>query len=98
MEKGKPHYPLPTVKNLIKAGKVRATVSAIAGGAGMGLDFAGIVGVVMTLSASDFYKSMSTHADSRQWQDVYRPATSVGEVYLKLMVVEDALIVSFKEL
>lgn len=64
----------------------------------MGLDFAGIVGVLMALSAADFYKSMTTHADSRHWQDVYRPATSAGEVYLKLMVVEDALIVSFKDL
>jgi len=29
---------------------------------------------------------------------VYRPATSAGEVYLKLTVIDDVLIVSFKEL
>ena len=34
----------------------------------------------------------------RVWQDVYRPQTAVGRVYLKLMVVDDLLIVSFKEL
>jgi motility quorum-sensing regulator/GCU-specific mRNA interferase toxin len=32
------------------------------------------------------------------WQDVYRPATRAGGVYLKLTVVDDLLIVSFKEL
>ena len=41
---------------------------------------------------------MTTHADHRVWQDVYRPVTEVGEVYLKLTVIDDVLIVSFKEL
>jgi motility quorum-sensing regulator / GCU-specific mRNA interferase toxin len=31
-------------------------------------------------------------------QDVYRPMTPAGEVYLKLTVIDDVLIVSFKEL
>ncbi len=30
--------------------------------------------------------------------EFYRPTTSAGEVYLKLTVVDDVLIVSFKEL
>jgi motility quorum-sensing regulator/GCU-specific mRNA interferase toxin len=41
---------------------------------------------------------MTTHADHRVWQDVYRPKTRAGEVYLKLTVLDDVLIVSFKEL
>jgi len=65
---------------------------------GLGFDFEGIVGVVKALTAGDFYKSMTTHADHRIWQDVYRPTTPNGEVYLKLTVIDDALIVSFKEL
>ena len=40
----------------------------------------------------------SAHADRRVWQDVYRPKTSAGEVYLKLTVIDNVLIVSFKEL
>jgi motility quorum-sensing regulator/GCU-specific mRNA interferase toxin len=32
------------------------------------------------------------------WQDVYRPSTKTGDVYLKLTVIDDVLIVSFKEL
>ena len=35
---------------------------------------------------------------NRVWQDVYRPSTPAGEVYVKLMVMDDVLIVSFKEL
>lgn len=98
MEKGTPHCKLSVVKAMIEAGKVRSTLSALAGGAALGFDFEGIVSVIMALTAADFYKSMTTHTDHRAWQDVYRPATPAGEVYLKLTVIDDVLIVSFKEL
>ncbi len=98
MEKSTPHCRLATVKTLIQAGKARATVSALVGGAALGFDFQGIIGVVMALTTADFYKSMTTHADHRVWQDVYRPTTPAGEVYLKLTVIDDLLIVAFKEL
>lgn len=83
---------------MVEAGQVRATFTALASGAALGLDFEGMVSVVMALTPQDFYKSMTTHADHRIWQDVYRPMTVVGEVYLKLTVIDDVLIVSFKEL
>jgi motility quorum-sensing regulator/GCU-specific mRNA interferase toxin len=86
------------IKALVGAGKVKATVAALTGGAALGLDFEGMVGVVMALTPQDFHKSMTTHADHRIWQDVYCPVTKVGEVYLKLTVIDDVLIVSFKEL
>ncbi len=73
-------------------------MSALAGGAALGLDFEGIIGVVMALTTADFYESMTTHVDHRVWQDVYRPTTPAGEVYLKLTVIDDLLIVAFKEL
>ncbi|MBK8524489.1 MAG: type II toxin-antitoxin system MqsR family toxin [Betaproteobacteria bacterium] len=98
MEKSAPHCRLPVVKALTEAGKVRSTMSALTGGAALGFDFAGIVEVVLALTPVDFYKSMTTHADHRIWQDVYRPMTAAGEVYLKLTVIDDVLIVSFKEL
>lgn len=56
-----------------------------------------MVAVVLNLTPGDFYKSMTTHASHHIWQDVYRPKTSAGEVYLKLTVIDDVLIVSFKE-
>lgn len=98
MEKSTPHCKLSVAKTLIEAGKVRSTMSALAGGAALGFDFEGIVGIVMALAPADFYKSMTTHADHRIWQDVYRPTTPAGEVYLKLTVIDEVLIVSFKEL
>lgn len=98
MEKQTPHCKLPAVKTLVNAGKVRATFSALAGGAALGIDFEGMLKIVMALTPKDFYKSMTTHADHKIWQDVYRPVTPAGEVYLKLTVVDDVLIVSFKEL
>lgn len=81
---------------MVAAGKVRSTISALAGGAALG--FEEIVGVVVALTPKDFYKSMTTHTDHRVWQDVYRPKTPAGKVYLKLTVIDDVLIVSFKEL
>lgn len=98
MEKSTPHCKLSVVKAMIETGKVRSTMSALAGGAALGFDFAEIVNVVKTLTPADFYKSMTTHADHRIWQDVYQPTTSAGEVYLKLTVIDEVLIVSFKEL
>jgi motility quorum-sensing regulator / GCU-specific mRNA interferase toxin len=98
MEKRSPHCQLSIVKALIQEGKVRSTFSALSGGAALGFDFDGIVAVVLALTPKDFYKSMTTHDDHTIWQDVYRPTTNAGEVYLKLTVINDVLIVSFKEL
>lgn len=98
MEKGTPHCKLSVVKRLIAQGRVRMTKTALVGAAALGLDALGIVEVVKTLASADFYKSMNTHDDYKVWQDVYRPTTQAGEVYLKLTVVEDVLVVSFKEL
>lgn len=98
MEKRTPHCKLSVVKALIDAGKVRATGSAVAGAAALGFDFEAMVSLVRGLKTADFYKSMTTYHDHRIWQDVYRTATPAGEVYLKLTVIDEVLIVSFKEL
>ena len=100
MEKGAPHCKLPVVKSLVEAGKVMATATAYNGARELGInDLDGMCAVVLTLTPADFYKSMTTHADHRVWQDVYHAKTASGdEVYLKLTVIDDVLIVSFKEL
>jgi motility quorum-sensing regulator/GCU-specific mRNA interferase toxin len=98
VEKRTPHCLLSVIRALIRVSKVRSTYSALAGGAALGFDFDAIVAVVLALTPSDFYKSMTTYADHKVWQDVYRPTTNAGEVYLKLTVIDDVLIVSFKEL
>jgi motility quorum-sensing regulator / GCU-specific mRNA interferase toxin len=98
MEKRTPHCKLAAVKALVEANKVRTTQSARMGAIELGFDFADMLAVVMALTPADFYKSMTTHADHTVWQDVYRPSTQAGDVYLKLTVIDDVLIVSFKEL
>lgn len=89
---------LTVVKALVEAGKVRTTHAARVGASALGLSFSDMLDVVMARTSADFYKSMTTHADHTAWQDVYRPSTRAGDVYLKLTVIDDVLIVSFKEL
>lgn len=98
MEKRTPHCRLAEVKDLVEAGKVRTTHAARAGANELGLALSDMLEVVMALTTADFYKSMTTHADHTVWQDIYRPSTQAGDVYLKLTVIDDVLIVSFKEL
>ncbi|NEX18638.1 MAG: mRNA interferase MqsR [Halochromatium sp.] len=98
MEKRTPHTKLVLVRELVEAGKVRVTRSAMIGATELGLDLADMLDVLGSLVPGDFYKSMTTYADHRIWQDVYRPKTQVGDVYLKLTVIDDVLVVSFKAL
>ena len=62
------------------------------------LDLDGMLTVIQVLTMADFHKSMTTHPDHRAWQDVYRPTTAVGAVYVKLTVIDEVSIVSFKGL
>lgn len=98
MEKQTPHCKLTVVKALVEAGKVRTTHAARTGANELGLALSDMLDIVMALTPADFYKSMTTHADHTVWQDVYRPGTQAGDVCLKLTVIDDVLIVSFKEL
>jgi motility quorum-sensing regulator/GCU-specific mRNA interferase toxin len=98
MEKRTPQYKLSTIKTLIELGQVRTTSSARAGADALGLDYKDMIAVVLALKSEDFYKSMTTYADHTLWQDVYRPNIPVADVYLKLTIINEVLIVSFKEL
>ena len=78
MEKRTPHCKLAAVKALVDAGQVRATRLARLGATELGLELSDMLAVVMALTPTDFYKSMTTHADHTVWQDVYRPSTQAG--------------------
>ncbi|HFL2187994.1 TPA: type II toxin-antitoxin system MqsR family toxin [Pseudomonas putida] len=97
MEKRTPHCPLERVKVLAAARRISPTSAALRGAKALG-DYPGMLEVISGLERTDFYKSMTSHMDHRVWQDVYRPLTAIGYVYLKLSVVDDVLIVSFKGL
>jgi motility quorum-sensing regulator/GCU-specific mRNA interferase toxin len=75
-------------------------MTAYQGARALGIDdLDGMCQVVLRLAPRDFHKSMTTHADHRLWQDVYRTRLLSGRmVYLKLTVIDDLLVVSFKEL
>jgi motility quorum-sensing regulator/GCU-specific mRNA interferase toxin len=98
MEKRTPHCSLERIRALLAAERVSATSTALRGARALGLDYPGMLEVISRLERTDFHKSMTSYADHLVWQDVYRPLTAVGYVYLKLTVVDDVLIVSFKEL
>jgi len=84
MEKQTPHCKLPVVKALVEAGKVRTTHAARTGANELGFAFSDMLDVVMALTPADFYKSMTPHADHTVWQNVYRPSTQAGDVYLMM--------------
>jgi motility quorum-sensing regulator/GCU-specific mRNA interferase toxin len=71
MEKSTPHCKLAVVQALVVGGHVRATASAFGGALELGInDLAGMCAVVMSLTSANFYKSMTTHADHRIWQEL----------------------------
>jgi len=98
MEKRKTHFKLELVKQALDEQRYRFTRVALEGGAELGMELADMLAVISNLNSRDFFKSMTTYANHTIWQDVYRPRTSAGDVYLKLTVIDDVLIVSFKEL
>lgn len=98
MEKRKPHYDLAQVHALVTAGKVKTTRSAREGGVALGFDFEAMLAVALSLTPQDFYKSMTTYANTKIWQDVYHANSDAGKIYLKISIIDDLLIVSFKEL
>ncbi len=64
----------------------------------MGLTTAEMLEVLASLTRKNFYKSMTTHADHRIWQDVYHAATPVRkEAYIKITLRDMAPVIQFKE-
>lgn len=74
------------------------TKTALDGGRSMGLLTSEMLAVVAGLTRNDFYKSMTTQADHRLWQDVYHAATPVRrEAYIKVTLRDTAPVILFKE-
>lgn len=86
MEKRIPHYNLTAVQTMVFDKASRPfTISALRGGLELGLSEPEMRIVVLALSRRHFYKSMTTYADHREWQDVYLGATEGGvAVYIKI--------------
>ena len=100
MEKRKPHHDLAAVKFAVQQRGVDAfTATALVGAQAMGLDSAGAIDVVCAMTRADFCKSMTTHAASQVWQDVYHCVTPNGKVaYVKVTLrVDGSIVIQFKE-
>lgn len=79
MEKWKPHYPLSEIQRVVEDRGVDAfTATALNGAAALGLSGEQAVAVVLGLKQKNLYKSMTTNADHRIWQDVYHAALKTG--------------------
>lgn len=99
MEKQKPHYPLQEIQAIISHEGGRVFTSAAQRGAeNMGLSRAEAVGVVLTLTSTMLYKSMTTYSDNKVWQDVYHaPCPNGKTAYIKLTLQDGAVVIQFKE-
>jgi motility quorum-sensing regulator/GCU-specific mRNA interferase toxin len=99
VEKRTPHYDLARVQaDVARLGAAAFTKTALDGGRTMGLTTAELLTVIASLSRRQFYKSMTSYADHRVWQDVYHAPTPVRrDAYIKITLRDGAPVIQFKE-
>jgi motility quorum-sensing regulator / GCU-specific mRNA interferase toxin len=98
--KRRPTYDLEAIKAAIGSVETLAvTTSALRDAAALGFDRNGIVEVIHSITRSMFFKSMTTFADHRVWQDVYHVPARGTMLYVKFQadVLAEFTIMSFKE-
>lgn len=100
MEKRKPHFALREVKEAFSNPETlnRSFVSK-RGADLLDLDDVAVVAIIQALVPSEFFKSMTSLADSRVWQDVYRPVVDGRKLFVKFTVDahKSLFLISFKE-
>jgi len=99
-EKRKPTYDLDAFKaTFASVDRLAVTGTALRTAAALGFGRAEIVSTIQTMQRSQFFKSMTAHADSRLWQDVYQVPSPVGVLYVKFTAdaITEFLLLSFKE-
>lgn len=99
-EKKKPTYDLEAFQAAFAAVEsLHMTFTAANDAADLGFGKAAIVAVLQTMQQTHFYKSMTSHADYKIWQDVYHVPSAVGVLYIKFTADTVTLfkLLSFKE-
>jgi motility quorum-sensing regulator/GCU-specific mRNA interferase toxin len=72
VEKKRATYDLEAIKLVLGSVETLAmTTSALSDALSLGFDRGGVAEVMTTIERNMFYKSMTTFADYRVWQDVY---------------------------
>ncbi|KTB68739.1 motility quorum-sensing regulator MqsR [Pseudomonas sp. 2822-15] len=85
MEKYTPHYDLAVIKaDVRRLGAKAFTRAAKEAGKQLDLDISEMQAVVFKLQNRMLYKSMTTYADHRVWQDVYHIHSHGLEIYIKV--------------
>jgi motility quorum-sensing regulator/GCU-specific mRNA interferase toxin len=97
MEKKRPHYNLTTIQEFIKEKKYFITKTAYKGAFALNFDEDDILNAVINLTNNNFYKSMTTNTDHKKWQDVYYLTYKSVKLYIKLQLIDEAIVISFKE-
>lgn len=100
MEKKRPTYDLEAVKAVLGSIETLALMSsALRDASALGFDRNGIAATIQSMDRRMFYKSMTTFADHRLWQDVYHVPAEGMVLYIKFQadVVTEFTLMSFKE-
>jgi len=100
MEKRRPTYDLEAIKTALGSVETLAmTTSALRDAIALGFDRTGVADTVTGIERRMFYKSMTTFADHRVWQDVYHVPARGMMLYVKFQadVVTEFTVMSFKE-
>ncbi len=99
VEKRTPHYALHSIKaTFATEASLRMTRTARDTAFALGLLLADVVRVIQGITREQFYKSMTSLADHRIWQDVYHVPASSTVLYVKFTTdTQGYLVISFKE-
>ncbi|WP_114394544.1 type II toxin-antitoxin system MqsR family toxin [Oleisolibacter albus] len=100
MEKRRPTYDLAQIQAVLCTPEalVMTTTAAIDARA-IGFDAAQVVQVIQGMERHQFYKSMTTYANHKIWQDVYHVDVGHIVLYVKFQAdqVAEFRVMSFKE-
>lgn len=82
-----------------KSSEFSITSTALKGAAALGLDTKGIKSVIKTMQPKHFYKSMTSLANHKVWQDVYHVPYNNTTLYIKFTegILTEFILLSFKE-
>ncbi len=99
-EKKKPSHDLEAFQQAFASVEVlKVTGTAVRDAAALDFGRQEIIDILQTMRPAHFYKSMTSHADHRVWQDVYHVPSVAGVLYVKFTsdVLTGFYLLSFKE-
>ncbi len=99
MEKRTPHYALDSIKATFSTeASLRITGTARTSAFALGLLLVDVVRIIQGMTREQFYKSMTSLAEHRVWQDVYHVPIEHTVLYVKFTTdAQGHLVISFKE-